>query len=113
MSKLKILLPLVLVLFNSTFHVKAEGSNTERGIEGEAIVVKCYVELMGGERTIHTFISSSKDKTPSNLKHSMIGHRIYNGPSNEKVAIYKIDECVYKSEKFKSAQANTLDAGLD
>ena len=70
--------------------------------------IKCYVELVGGGQKIHTIISTNKEDSPNSLKHELVGWKIYDDKGG-KSKIYKVFECAYQADSFKSNKARQLE----
>lgn len=68
---------------------------------------KCHVELIGGIQTIH-FVSTKKQSLKE-VTNSLVGKKRFKPFSREKLAIYKVFECVWLNDKFTSAQSKAVD----
>jgi hypothetical protein len=69
---------------------------------------KCHVELYGGVETIYfrTIKSNQLDK----LLKKLINKNVLTPSSSEKQKIYKVHECVFLQDTFKTSSSKKVDA---
>jgi len=104
MNALLKILPLTgLLAFN--FVVEANSAVKQKN---NKIDVKCYVELIGGTKTI-TFWNISSKKLLG-LSNAIVGRKVMVVNSKKKVNIFKSHECVLLEDDFTSSNAKLLDA---
>jgi len=94
----------VLLSLNS---LSANAQNSKNRLHVATIDYKCHVELLGGIQTIH--FENAKKQNPNGLAHSLVGQKKLKPFSRDKVAIYKVFECVELNEDFTSAQSKAVD----
>ncbi len=68
---------------------------------------KCYIEIVGGGSMISFWTTTAKKL--SSLPNKIVGTKVTKLGSKQKVAVYKVFECVLSQDKFKSAVARALD----
>lgn len=75
--------------------------------EGEKINTKCFVSLYGGAQTILYQIINENDF--SNLANRLTNTSTMTTLSENKQQVYKVIECVKKSDKFKNKFALAIE----
>lgn len=90
---------LAIGMFTTT--VFAEVNNNSKRVSA-----KCYVELLGGSKTITG--ADINVKKINSLKQTLPGRKIYVPGVKDKQTIYKVIECVASNGKFKNKLANRL-----
>jgi hypothetical protein len=99
MMKFKFLLICIFIFFTCPRQLHAQQVS-------ELIEVKCYVELIGGEHTIHhAMISSSRFK---GIKTTLIGKKILLTTGEDKRAVHKVIECTLANNTFNNVHAIAL-----
>ena len=97
MIKLSLFITLIMISFTSN----AEQANKK-------VDAKCHVELYGGVETIYfrTIKSNQLDK----LAKKLINRSVLTPSSSEKQKIYKVHECVFLRDTFKTTSSKKIDA---
>ncbi len=73
----------------------------------DKVDVKCHVVLVGGSETIH--YANIPRNSLDFYEGSLIDNRILVTGKRGKKSVYKVNECVLASRKFKRQRSNTLD----
>ena len=99
MKKLTIIFKGLCIFLCSTKLVDAEQVR-------DLIEVKCYVELIGGEHTIHyAMISPSR---VNEIKNTLQGKKILLTTDQDRRVVHKVIECQRADFDFKNIHANAL-----
>lgn len=92
-----------LIFFTCLTHIQAQQIS-------ELIEVKCYVELTGGDHTIHhAMISPSRLK---GMKATLIGKKILLTTGKQEQTVHKVTECTLANNRFNNVHANALQKRL-
>ncbi|WP_286235267.1 hypothetical protein [Thalassotalea sediminis] len=71
------------------------------------ILAKCYIEIIGGERTIHKV--TVKEKALSALPQMIQGKQIRVTGKKGLKSVHKVMECVPEEDAFKAGRARYLE----
>ena len=71
---------------------------------------KCFVELVGGGESIAFF--NITEKKLATLSQSIVGYKVAQRGTKQKVNIYKAHECTLLKDDFKSKKAQRVDAKI-
>mgnify|MGYP001342323755 CR=1 FL=1 len=103
MSKFNVLLIKALLVVNCLNQTNAQQAE-------QLIEVKCYVELIGGERTIHHAMISPLRL--NQMRQSLLSKKILLTTDANQREVHKVLECTQADNKFKNIHAVALQKRL-
>lgn len=102
-----LLITLLVITGNVNANSKSKNYKNKETLRQE---YKCFIELVGGKKTIQ-FIAWKGTKTKTDIS-KQLSSKISMPNTRKKAAIYNIEECVKAGERFKSAQARYLEKDM-
>ncbi len=99
----------LLVLGFSQFAL-ATNSVANKNNQIATVGLKCYVELLGGRKTIYTLYAF--DPSPQNLANGLVGQSISPHFSKKEYSVYKVLECLPMAKKFSFSEAVNLERSI-
>lgn len=94
------------LLMWSSITVAQQMNNKQSLVDDKRVSAKCYVELLGGAKTITG--ANVKRKKVSQLPQRLTGRKVFVPGMKGKQTIYKVLECALSEDKFQSKAANLL-----
>lgn len=70
-------------------------------------LVKCYVEVLGGNRFIH--YKTATEEQVATVSTTLTGQQVHVPGFKDKLAIHKVMECKLATEKFKAGRARFVE----
>ena len=80
---------------------------TGNALASDKVDIKCHVVLVGGAETIH--YANIPRNSLDYYAGSLVDNKILVTGKRGKKSVYKVNECVLASRKFKRQRFNTLD----